>query len=211
MKDGRRRWMALVTRLIAAASVVIWFEPIYAAADEGDMLEENRIAWNEFLLKECKAGQTEQMIRKQMAGKFRDFGFARANDEIYRLVFLIDDYNQVEFAFRRDAKLVLTPTIEPKTQWLRLPNGNVLTIPYPAEVKFNAKAQEVAIRYVAERTKHSRDSLVAFCRRSEKSQKWDVVVSIDSLVVDGETFLLEVTDSGQVRKLGLFDKDVPYR
>jgi hypothetical protein len=143
-----------------------------------------------------------------MNGKFRDVGLVRANDEVYRLLFLIDDFHQIEFAFDRNSRLLLTPTIEPKTTWLRMPSGDVQSIPNPAEIKLKSKAAEVALEYIVKHTHHNRDSLSVYCKRSAKAQTWSVVVTINSLKVDTPSYLLEVTDNGQVIETGLGSQNV---
>jgi hypothetical protein len=186
-----------VGRFVTILNIMLFVNSVNAVAEDKS-IEESRVAWNEFLSKNCAAGHTEQMIRKLMNGKYRDIGLARANVEVYRLLFLVDDFHQIEFLFKRDSRLLLTPTIEPKGQWLRMPSGDVQSIPNPAETKLKAKAEETAIEYVVKHTDHNRDSLSVYCKRSAKAQTWDVVVMISSLQVDTPSYLLEVTDNGQV-------------
>lgn len=172
-----------------------------AIAGENEHLEQSRMEWNGYLSRECKIGAAEQSIRKVMGGKYRDVGMARANDEVYSLLFLIDDYHQIEFSFDRGHKLMLTPTIEPKGQWLRLPNGEVLSMPSPTEAKMKSKAEQMAIQYVVEHTGYDHDTLSAFCRRSTKTSTWDAVVTLKSLQVDTPNFLLEINDDGHVNEI----------
>ncbi|MDY0166748.1 MAG: hypothetical protein RBS80_09410 [Thermoguttaceae bacterium] len=186
-------------RCIAVLNVVLFIHSANAVTTDKS-IEESRVAWNAFLSQSCTTGQTEQTIRNLMDGKFRDVGFAQANDEVYRLLFLVDDFHQVEFAFNRDSRLLLTPTIEPKGQWLRMPNGEVQSIPNPLEAELRSKTEELALEYIVKHTDHNRDSLVVYCKRGTKAQTWDAVVIINSLQVGTPSYLLEVTDTGQVRE-----------
>ena len=187
-------------RYITVLSVVLFLNSVSAIGADIS-IEESRVAWNEFLSKHCETGQTEQAIRKLMNGKYRDIGLApRANAEVHRVLFLVDDFHQIEFAFHRDSGLLLTPTIEPRGQWLRMPSGDVQSIPNPAELRLRSKAEEAAIEYIVNQTDHNRGSLSVYCRRSAKAQTWDVVVTLNTLEVDTPSYLLKVTDNGQVIK-----------
>lgn len=187
-------------RFVSFMAAMLICEAVTVAAQDNDTLQQSRIAWNDFLSKNCPTGQMEKAVRKVMDGKYRDVGSARANDESHRLLFLIDDYHQVEFGIDRDSKLLLTPTIEPKGQWVRFPSGEVLSIPNPEEVKLKTKAEAAAIQYITQHTSHLRDSLSAVCKRSAKTHTWDAVVTINSLEADTPTYLLEVTDGGQINE-----------
>lgn len=193
-------------RFIAALSVILSIHSANIVAMDKS-IEETRVAWNAFLSQSCTTGQTEQTIRNLLNGKFRDVGFARANDEVYRLLFLVDDFHQVEFAFDRDSRLLLTPTIEPKSQWLRMPNGDVQSIPTPVEAELRANAEELALEYIVKHTNHNRDSLAVYCKRAAKANTWDVVVIVSSLQVGTPSYLLEVTDDGEVRGASGSDRD----
>jgi hypothetical protein len=186
-----------VGRLITVLNVILFANTLNTVAADKS-IEECRVAWNEFLSKNCASGQTEQTIRKLMNGKYRDVGLARANDDVHRLLFLVDDFHQIEFAFDRNSRLLLTPTIEPKGRWLRMPSGDVQSIPDPAEIKSKSKVEAIALGYIVKHTDHNRDSLSAYCKRSDKAHTWDVVVMMNSLQVDTPSYLLEVTDDGQV-------------
>jgi hypothetical protein len=197
METDEMRRILKIGQFIAVLSVVLCVNCANAVTAD-DIVEESRVAWNKFLSDSCATGQREQAIRTLMNGRFRDVGLARANDEVYRLLFLLDDFHQVEFSFDKNSRLLLTPIIEPRGQWVRMPNGDVHSIPSPTETKLKTKAQELAIEYIRMHTNHNRDSLSVYCKRSNKPHAWDVVIMINSLQVDTPNYLLEITDDGQV-------------
>jgi hypothetical protein len=188
-------------RFLGTAAILLSLGPVCAAATESELLEKSRFEWAEFLEKECPDGTSEQVVRKVMEGKYLDVGSARATGDCYLLLFLIDDYDQVEFGFGGDRKLTLK-RIVPKEQWLRSPDGWVVSVPSKAERQMSAKAQQVAIQYVAERTTHSRDALEATCWRTVKASTWEVLVDTKKYlaVIDTIGYHLEVTDDGHVKE-----------
>lgn len=195
-----------LARFVAIATLLLSSGPRFSMGDENEQLEQSRIAWNSILGKECNAGADERAVRKFMEGKHRDVGVIGTNDEAHRLLYLIDDYHQIEFCFDRDRKLIRTPTIEPKGLWLRLPNGQVLSNLNPAEAKMKSKAEQVALQYVVEHTDHDRNSLAVFSMRSTKASNWDVVVTINSVQVDTPNYILEITDDGKVKETRPIEK-----
>jgi hypothetical protein len=192
-----QRAFARIIWFVLLNSVVVLYPLNGVAADSG--IEECRVAWAGFLSERCATGQTEQSIRKLMSGTYRDIGMTRINAQFYRLLFLLDDFHQVEFVFDKESRLLLSPTVEPRGQWLRSPNGAVQTIPDPNEARLRSQAEESAMKYVVGHTHHAQDTMAVYCKRGAKAQTWDVVVTINSLQVDTPSYLLEVNDNGQVR------------
>ena len=82
--------------------------------------------WDEVLNQTFKVGQDSDDIEKFMAGKFRDrgknYGMGRGG---FFLIYLLDDYHQITFAFDREDKLIAIPSVVPRKQWLRFPGGEV--------------------------------------------------------------------------------------
>jgi hypothetical protein len=205
--NNKMRSVMDICRFVAFLSIVLFVDCVNAvAADESTaetdkIVEESRIAWNKFLSANCSEKDTEQTIRKLMDGKYREIGFFRANNETHRLLFVIDDFHEVYFAFfDKNSRLMYTPRVEPKGQWLRMPNGYVKSIPSPAEMKLQTKVDEAALDYVVKHTNRERESLRVTCRRSENAPTWDVVVTINTLELDAPAYVLEITNDGVVVK-----------
>jgi hypothetical protein len=197
--EDRSMRRKLFARFLAITFILLSVRSICAAATESEFLEKSRVEWTAFLEKECPDDTSEQVVRKVMSGKYRDVGLGQSAGENHLLLFLLDDHHQIDFVFDRDNKLIFTPTIKPKEQWLRSPNGRLSSIPTEAERKMKAKAAQVAMDYVAQRTKH--DSLKAGCWRSAKASTWVVLVNVDHglAMIDSLGYHLEVTDDGQVK------------
>lgn len=197
----------LITLLCIILFSALFFDRVEALTWEEDFaetdrnVEQTRLAWNEFLTKKCEAGQTDETIRALMHGKYRDNGLARGNSGIYSLLFLIDDFHQVEFLFDHNSQLMFTPWIEPKGEWLRTPSGDVRVVLSAAEMKSKSKAAGVALEFVMKHTNHKRGSLSVFCRRSADRHTWDVVVVPNMLQLDSPTYNLKVTNDGQVSEM----------
>lgn len=191
---------------VVAIATLLSCGPRFLMADENEQIEQSRIAWNSVLEKECNGGADERVVRRFMEGKHRDIGVRWTKGEAHRLLYLIDDYHQVEFFFDRDSKLIRTPRIEPKGLWLRLPTGEVHSTLHPAEAKMKSKAEQVALQYVAEHTDHHPRSLAVFSMRSTKASNWDVVVTTNSLQVDTPNYILEITDDGKVKETRPIEK-----
>ncbi len=194
-----------ICRLVTVLSVILFVRYVNAvAADKSiaetdESIEKSRMAWNTFLSANCSGNDTEETIRKLMNGKYREMGLFRANNETHGLLFLIDDFHQVHFAFfDKDSRLMFTPRVEPKGLWLRMPSGYVKSIPTPAEMKLKSTVAEAALEYIVKRTNHKRDSLRVFCQRSDKAQTWDVSVTVKSLQLDPPAYVLEITNDGVV-------------
>lgn len=176
-------------------------------AEQDKRIEENRIEWNKFLSANCSDNDTEQTIRKLMDGKYREIGLFRANNETHGLLFLIDDFHEVHFGFSdKDSRLLFTPRVVPKGQWIRMPKGYVKSIRTPAETRLQTKLAEAAIEYVMKHTNRTRDSLSVSCQRSAESQTWDVVVALKSYELGKPGYLLEMTNDGVVVR-GPFKND----
>lgn len=173
--------------------------PALGADKLEDLLEQKRLAWNEYLDKSCTTSTTESAVRKLMDKKYREMGYARANNEVYRLLYLVDDYHQVEFAFHNDGKLLMTPEVERKGRWIRSPDGQVTSIPDPIEVALKAKIASQAIEYVAKRTTHT-EALLPHVTRGDKAHAWKVVVGVDSLAADTPNYLLEIAADGTINE-----------
>jgi hypothetical protein len=191
-----------------ACAVVLALQSFCAAEDDARL--RSRRQWRQFLDQNCRTGQSEQVIRQLMDKKYRDMGRARAgNPEFYRLLFAVDDL-EIEFYFDDRSRLRGMPTIEPKGQWIRLPNGEVRSIPDPAEVALKSEVGEIAIRYVVRHTEQRRESLSAHCTRSDDaSQTWRVVVTETGLETDTPIYLLEVTEAGNVSEVWPIEKRRP--
>jgi hypothetical protein len=169
-----------------------------ASGDELEELrEQSRVSWNKFFEKNCSNGMSEQAVRKLMDRKYRNLAVARANDEIYRLLYVIDDFHEVEFAFRNNATLLMPPTVERKGKWIRSSDGKTISIPEPAEAALKSKLEAAGIQYVAKKEKYQPEQLTAHASRGKK-HRWNVVVMLNSLVVDTPNYVLELTDDGQV-------------
>jgi hypothetical protein len=164
-----------------------------------ESIEDSRRAWNRFLSANCSDDDTEQSIRKLMEGKYREIGVVRTNKETHGLLFLIDDFHQVNFGFfDKTSKLMYTPRVEPKGQWLRMPNGYVKSIPNPVEAKLKSKVAAVALDYVVKRTNRKRDSWSVHCERSDTTGTWTVLVVDNGLEVDPPAYRFEITNDGVV-------------
>ncbi len=150
----------------ALALIATLCPSVCPAQGDTELRERSRIAWNKFLDRNCIVDMTEQAVRKVMDGRYRDIGYARANNEVYRLIFLLDDYHQVEFAFHNDSKLLIMPDVERRGQWLRLPDGNTVSIPDPAEVAAKAKVEAAAIKYIETTKGYAANTLLARLPRS---------------------------------------------
>jgi hypothetical protein len=189
-----------IVAIVAVVLLAICGRTVAEDKSVAESIEKSRVAWNKFLADNCPSDMTEQAVRKLMDGKYRDIGFAvRANSETYTLLFLLDDFHQVEFGFfAKTSKLILTPRIEPKGQWLRMPSGAIQSIPDPAEVRLKSKVAEAAIDHIVKHTNRKTDSLEVSCQRSDKAGTWDVVVAVKTLQVDPPAWLLQVTEDGQV-------------
>ncbi len=197
-----------IARFATAAAMILNVGLALAAQTEDDLIEQSRMAWTGFLSKQFPVGTKEQVVRKLMAGKHRDLGFPKYDGGGCCLLFLVDSYHQIEFVFDPDKTLEQTPRIEPKGQWLRSPDGWLLSIPSNAERKMEARAAKLAVDYVAARTHEDRDSLRAHCERSVKKSTWDVLVNVESLeIVDRLGYVLEVTDDGKVKETRPFEHE----
>lgn len=192
----------MIQKTMPQIRMAVLFALLYTSRGiASDAKEESRVEWNTFLTRNCTEGLSEEAVRQLMAGKFREFGFARSNDEVHRLLYLVDDFHQVEFAFDRSSKLLFIPAVETKGQWLRLPTGEISLIPDPLELKLRSQAEDSAIQYVVQHKGRDRNTLSAVGRRSRMEKEWDVVVFINSLEVDAPTYVLKVSATGQVRDL----------
>jgi hypothetical protein len=196
-----------ICRFVAVLSIFLFVDCLNAVAadvstaETDKLVEENRIAWNKFLSENCSRKDTEQTIRKLMDGKYREIGLLRPSDDRHGLIFLIDDFHEALFVFwDKDSRLVFTPRVEPKRQWLRMPSGYVNAISTSAEMKLESKVAEAAIDYVMKHRKYERDSLEAFCIRSEKDPTWDVMVTTTGLEIDKANWVLEISNDGVVIK-----------
>jgi hypothetical protein len=84
-------------------------------------------AWEQYLKRGYTLGESQAEVEKSMVGKFRDRGVVHwGGSGRYSLVFLIDDYHEVEFSFDHLSKLNLPPHITNRTFWLRFPDGQVV-------------------------------------------------------------------------------------
>ena len=184
---------------IAIALALVWIASSTLADEFEEWREQSRLAWNQFLDENCSTQMSEQAVRKLMDKKHRDIGFARANEHSYRLLFLIDDYHQVEFFFNNDSTLSLIPFAERKGQWIRNPDGTTVSIPEQSEAAARAEAEDAAIRSIAREHGYKPEALEAFGKRGKK-HKWFVVVIHNLLEVDPPTFMLEVSAYGEVKK-----------
>lgn len=196
-----------ICRFATVSGVILFVGCVNAVAADRSIaetekgIEESRMAWNRFLSANCSDDDTEQTIRKLMHGKYRDVALLQGSKETYELLFLIDDFHQVSFGFYdKNSRLVDTPRIEPKGQWLRMPCGYVKSIPSPAETRLKSKVAEAALEYIVNHTNHKRGSLSVDCIRSDKAQTWDVVGAVKSLQLDPPGYVLEITNDGVVVK-----------
>lgn len=185
-------------------------------ADNVEIRQKCRQAWMNSLEKNCPKGSTEQAIRKFMETRFRDVGRVTMQGGLYRLVFLVDDFHQILFTFEADdSTLYLPPEIEPRSQWLRTPKGEVIFILTPKESASRAKAEELAIQYVVANKKRQRETLKILGSTHLIDGTWDTIVTIDTDQVDPPYFRVVVTDDGQVtewkpgRKRQLDEKSLP--
>jgi hypothetical protein len=178
-----------------------------AVAEQDMRVGESRIVWNKFLAANCSDNDTEQTIRKLMDGKYRELAPTRSNNETHGLLYRIDDFHEVRFAFYdKNSRLMFTPRVEPKGQWVRMPDGFVKSTRTLAETRLQLKLAEVALEYVMKHTHRQRDSLSVSCMRSAEAHTWDVVVSVKTLQVDAPSYILEMTNEGAIIK-GPFDND----
>lgn len=165
------------------------------------LVEESRTAWSEFLSKKLTHESSEADVRKLMEGRYRDFCRNDLIDDDYLLIYLVDEFHQITFSFHYDFKkqprLTLPPLIEPKRLWLRNPEGRVVLVRTREEYAAKMKAQDAALKYVANKTAnpikiHMADRI--------NDGKWDIVVVVDLNEFDPAKYKLIVNDDGEVQE-----------
>src|SRR5260221_7790838 len=98
----------------------------------GELFKTAIRSWENWLAVIPKIGDDEGRIEKLMQGKYRDKApAAMGGSGAKRVYYLIDDYLQVYFAFDRNGKLHVSPTVEKKGKWLKLAEGGLYGFPGP--------------------------------------------------------------------------------
>ena len=195
-----------ICRVVAVLGVVLLVRYGYAdeveksAAETEKAVEASRMAWNKFLAANCKERvSTPKEIRKLMKGKYRDVGLVVHNTQTYGLLFLIDDFHQVKFSFeKKDDTLIIAPRVEPRGQWIRMPRGQVKSIPMPDEVRLKSKIAKVALDSVVKHTKRKRETLDILCYRSDKPKEWNAVVVFKTLQLSPPSWIFKITNDGVI-------------
>lgn len=193
-----RRWFRFWLWSLLAMATVTGMR-LVASAEIDDKCESVRLDWNKYLFEKCLAAATEADVRKVMDGRYREIAHCRANSDSYRLLYLLDDYHQVEFFFQNSGRLMMTPRVERRGRWLRFPDGNIVSQPEAAEAARKSKIEELAIAFVSKQHGYPLNHLRGHGMRGDRAHTWIATVTLNSLQVDTPSIVVEVDEQDRVR------------